>query len=878
MALLANPLHKYASHNYVWTLSAMYPGEVNRPEEYLGTQGKLPIIISGGVGNRKTTTTQMEEDIDSNVEFFIDDVILDSTFTPTSQAPNVPIANLSFKVYEPYSLGLFLQTAALAARRAGFDNYIQAPYLLSLQFKGWHDDGTYEEVSQKNFVISISAINFTAAESGAVYEITAIPYTHQGIGLARQGLKEELSITGSTVAELLSSGEQSLSVAFNKQEIFSESTTFKVIGDQYQITFPFDISSNALANSSAIGGALQTIQKGLDKVNNTIESIGDVSNSLNNLGNVFNNIASVGLGNGLNNTNTNTVTNTVSTPGAGVNSTLDTIGSAINDLASAISIDGVSSISNEIGSSAMIDSFNEFGTVDFADEAFMFDAEGQVYNRESLSIDPSQRVYTYPQGSTIEQVITSVVLLSKWGQSFITRPVDDSGMRPWFKIKVKTYILSVAEMETAGRPAFKFVYEVSPYFIHSSSVSLPSTLNNTDRAVEDAVKAYNYMYTGLNRDVVDFDITYNAAYFMGRPVDNNQASVEDTTSWGGSAYATPDTPTITTPTDRAESENTLGELRSTIEQVTNIYKSAGGTFIDNDRTRAAKTFRDLILNNPSDLVAVDLTIMGDPYYLTPSDYGNYVSDPLAPNININLEADPQRGEVFILLKFNTPVDYNRDLLLGDPADQFTGLYRITSVEHNFQQGKFLQTLKLTRVAHQRQSSIDKLKNIVDTFFAGLSAISNFATQIGAEDVASSVNNFIQEAGPAANSLLGLAQIGSNLKEIASGDYQTIGDKLVGLESFFDQVQQLETQYRSTIESLSRVDFDPNTPFTASDVAQSASPSGVTTTVLPSAAQSALATRAEEYAATDPGYQTDTRSDLEIRVGRLLGMPGNDNNT
>jgi hypothetical protein len=840
MTLLANPLHKYASHNYVWTLSAMYPGEVNRPEEYIGTQGKLPIIISGGVGNKKTTTTQMEEDIDSNVEFFIDDVILDNTFTPTVEAPTVAIANLSFKVHEPYSLGLFLQTAALAARRAGFDNYIQAPYLLSLQFKGWKDDGTFEEVSQKNFVISISAINFTAAEQGAVYEITAIPYNHGGLGLARQGLKEELSIKGSTVAELLSFGERSLSVALNKQEILSESTTFKVIGDQYQINFPFDISPDAPVNRSGASNALQTIQTGLDVVNNTIESIGDVSNSLSNLGNVINNIASVGLGNGLNDTNT------VSTPRAGINSTLDTIGSAINDLASAISTDGLSQISNEIGSSAMIDSFNEFGTVDFADEAFMFDADGQVYNRESLSIDPSERVYTYPQGSTIEQVITSVILLSKWGQSFITRPVDDSGMRPWFKIKIKTYILSVAEMATAGRPAFKFVYEVYPYFIHSSSISLPSTASNTDRAVEDAVKAYNYMYTGLNRDVVDFDITYNAGYFMGRPADNNQASVQDTTSWGGSAYATPDTPTITTPTDITESQNTLGELRSTIEQVTSLYKSAGGTFIDTDRTRAAKTFRDLILNNPSDLVAIDLTVMGDPYYINSSDFGNYVSAPLAPNINADLEADPLRGEVFVLLKFNTPVDYNRDLLIGDPADQFTGLYRISTVEHNFQQGKFLQTLKLTRVAHQRPSSIDKLKNIIDTFFAGLGAISNFATQIGSDDVASSVNNFIQEAGPAANSLLGLAQIGENLKEITSGDYQTIGDKLVGLESFFDQVQQLETQYRSTIQSLAQVDSNTLTPSTSSAPPirpRTASPSEVTTTILPNAEQSAPRTRA-----------------------------------
>jgi hypothetical protein len=874
MALLANPLHQYSSFNYTWTLSAMYPGEVNRPEEYIGTQGKIKIIKSGGIGNKKTVTTQQEEDVGSNGEFFIDDVVIDTTTVPSVDSPTTNVAALTFKVFEPYSLGLFLQTMSLAARKAGFNNYVHAPYLLSLQFKGWKDDGTFEEVSQKNFVISVAAINFTTTEQGSTYEITATPWNYGALGFARQGLKSELSLKGSTVAEILSFGEQSLAVAVNKHELLSSENEFKVIGDQFQIGFPFDISPDAPAAGGPFGGALRTIQNSLNVVNNTLASISGIGNALGNLGDVVTNVGSVGFGNGLNNTDG---TNNVTTPGEGINSTLTTIGSAIEGLASAISLDGLSQVSNEIGTSEMIESFNEFGTVDFADEAFTFDESGQVYNRESLSVHPTERVYTYPQGSTIEQVITSVVLLSKWGQSFVNRPVDSTGMRPWFKIKVKTYILSVAEMDTAGRPAYRFVYEVYPYFIHNATVSLPSSLNNVDRTIDDAVKAYNYQYTGLNRDVIDFDITFNSAFYLGRPADNNQATSQATSGWAGPAYATPPTPALTTPTDvdvATDFNNTIGELRSTIEQVTNLYKTAGGTYIDSDRTRAAHTFRNLILNNPADLAQVELTIWGDPYYLSSSDIGNYTSAPLAPNINADGEADVLRSQVFVLLKFNTPVDYNKDLLQGDPLDQFTGLYMITAIGNTFNQGKFVQTLALSRMSTVSPSSIDKLKNVVDSFFAGLSAISNFATQIGADDVALGVNNFIQEAGPAANSLLGIAQIGANIKDIAQGDYQTIGDKLVGLESFFEQVQQLETQYRDSIDALGRIDGNQTSPATSGRptgrTPTAASPA-VTTTTLPSPEQAALRSQAEEYGASDPGYRVDPRSELELRIGRLLGL-------
>ena len=806
MALLKNPLHDYASHNYVWALSAMYPGEVNRPEEYEDSIGKILVVKGGGVGTAKTTTTEAERNANSNGEFFIDDVEIITTVTPSDEAASTTNAGYTFKVTEPYSLGLFLQTMALAAREAGFLNWIHAPFLLSLQFKGWKHDGTYEETKLKQFVISISAVQFSATAAGAVYDVTAVPYSYKGLQYAYQGLKTDISLRGSTVGEILNFGEDSLTTHLNKRGLLEGSENFKSVGDQYQITFPFDISPD-VPDRGPFSGPLQSIQTGLDRVNNTIEAIGGLGNSIGNIGKVLNNISQEGFGDGFNEDNDNeTVSGTF-------NTTLNTIGDALNSLAAAISQDGLTQITNEIGSSRMVDDFNDPGLNPFEFESDMYNGTKEIFDRITLGGRPdTEREYKFSQGTTIEQIVESIVLTSKWGQEFINRPWDRTGRKPWFRIKTKVYILSLAEeVSGAGRPAYRFVYEVYPYYIHKSTVSLPYKSQNYDLLIDDSAKAYDYMYTGLNRDIIDFDIHFNSAFYIGVSADNQQASVAGQTTRNGVAVAETSDPPVSTPKNTEQKFNqTLGDIQSTLEEVSNLYRSVGGSFIDTDRTRVAQMYRTLILNNQSDMTALDLTIWGDPYYINTSDAGNRVSAPLYPHVDSAYEADYLRSEIYVLVRFGTPADYDKNLLQPDPADQFTGVYLLSAVEHNFSKGKFVQKLRLTRRQNQAPSSIDKAKRVVGAFFAGLDAVSQLADVLGGEELSNSIDNFIQEADPAANSLLGLAEIGLNIESIATADYQTIGDKLAGLESLFAQAQRLETQYRETIQKITNIDLDEAT--------------------------------------------------------------------
>ena len=130
--------------------------------------------------------------------------------------------------------------------------------------------------------------------------------------------------------------------------------------------------------------------------------------------------------------------------------------------------------------------------------------------------------------------------------------------------------------------------------------------------------------------------------------------------------------------------------------------------LSNSKTAIARNFNDALVNSPVDLVSVDLTIWGDPYYITDSGMGNYSA---APTNFINITADGtmdyQSSEVDIELNFRTPIDYEVNgsymTFPGSgtrPVGAFSGLYQVISCANSFSGGTFQQTLSLIRRRNQ----------------------------------------------------------------------------------------------------------------------------------------------------------------------------------
>lgn len=813
MPLLKNPLNDYATFNYVWTLSAMYPGEVNNPGEYKNGTGKLPIASSGGLGNRKTIITESEKNRNANVEYYIDNVRFDTTIVPTERTPTSSSANFEFTVTEPYSMGLFIQTIILATSKAGFTNYQTAPFLLTCQFKGFDDNGNFEEVGTRHFVINLTQVEFTVTEGGSLYTVFGTPWNHAAFGDVAQTVNEEINITGATVGEVLSTGPRGLATVLNNRELRKATHSRRLVPDQYQITFPFDVSGQETAfASSGLGGVFNTIQSGLNTINNTIAAVGQIGTALDNLGTTLTSLGQVQAGaisisaSGIIDRGLNALEGPEAALNPQVNNTLTRLGAGISQVANALSISGISSIGNEIGQARMIENFNEFGSVIFEDDGATWDEVNRIYRRGNMTVSESERIYNFSANTTIEQIIAEIVIASKWGQSLIEKSTDQYGMKEWFRIHAKVEILSLSEMQNTGRPALRYIYQVYPYYLHQSAFSAAWTDNSTEGLIGNAVKAYNYIYTGLNRDIIDFQLTFNTMFQSLNAADDSQMNATATSSVGGAAVAQGQSVFSTsvnegTTTEPSEFATIVNNMRTVMADFMDLYRTAGGTFIDNNRTRVANLFRNRVTNNDSDLVALELTIWGDPYYLNDSDAGNYISPPMAYNINADNTIDTQRAQTHVLVKFNSSVDYYNDILAPDPVDLYTGVYIVNSLTNEFSNGRFTQTLSLTRIAAQTGSSINKLKQTVNAFFNTLGAVGNLASVLGAESIASGINNFMTEAAPVAQQLLGLAEIGSNLQQIVNGNYNDIGSALLGLDSFFQSTVALESQFRSTLNAI-----------------------------------------------------------------------------
>ena len=138
----------------------------------------------------------------------------------------------------------------------------------------------------------------------------------------------------------------------------------------------------------------------------------------------------------------------------------------------------------------------------------------------------------------------------------------------------------------------------------------------------------------------------------------------------------------------------------------------GGGGKETAGTRAARLFHDAITKG-SDMIDLEMKIVGDPAFLHHSGFGNYTSAPTQyPNLNNDGTINYQAGEVNIVVNFRVPVDINQatgvykfdGTFPTSPLLQFSGVYTVRQVVSTFSKGTFEQQLSGKRAAMQESAS------------------------------------------------------------------------------------------------------------------------------------------------------------------------------
>jgi hypothetical protein len=667
---LKNPLFNYATYDYVLGLAVLTKAQLNKPDVGYMKGQRLPLIA-------KTANADPSNRINTpfgQFDFFIDKLEIESTIG-LEKGKNTNMHKMSFQITEPYSMGMFMMSLQEAAWSAGHDNYTQAPFLLTIDFRGNTETGKMDNIptTARKIPFRLKDVSMTVTDQGSVYQCSGFPVNSEALSGHVSELKTDGSIKGVTVQEVLQTGEKSLQVMLNKrlQQLKAEGTINTP--DQIVILFPLDISSEGTAAPSGEADAGATTL-----VNASSE---------------------------------NAVTKQLKL----TKSTIPANGTLVQE-------DGTV---NEIGNSKM-----GFSDVRKGDTPVGKDNEviknGNVL-RANNTVDKQISDMRFSQDTDITTAIDAVLLNSEYSKKQLeTQNIDSTGMRKWWRIDTQVYQLTdPTTVKQQGTDPRIIVYRVVPYGVHTSAV----TANNTKapgfaELEKQVVKVYDYYYTGKNVDILNFRIEFKVGFAAKFAATSNNRSADakrqEAASGADDGVNVIDQPLV----PGATPQKTLGMIPSSVRYTatkTNGDKTGGGG-LETQEARSAKLFHDAI-TSASGMLNLDLKIIGDPYYIAQSGMGNYTSAPTQfSNLNTDGSVSYQASEVDIKVNFRTPVDLNQSTGLYDfgkstksaPVLTWSGLYRVTHATSYFDNGQFTQTLKGVRRNGQELAGSGSAKNTVNT--------------------------------------------------------------------------------------------------------------------------------------------------------------------
>jgi hypothetical protein len=645
---IPNVLSRFASYNYVLGLSCLTPNELNFPDEHYKT-GKTPELGFICKSASIDTANRFNAVGGYKLDFFITDLVVNGQYGWEKASGNTNSFTLEFTVVEPYSMGQFVTIMQVAAYQAGYTNYNDAAYLITVDFRGNTETGQILNIpnTTKHIPFKVSNIDMKVTASGATYRVKGYVTNGEAFNNTYATIKSDVFMVGETVQEMLQSGEKSLQTILNRQLKELQKDT-KIEPDQIFIIFPDEIASksDAATPKTATVSTQAAIQKKLQ-----------ISES-----------------------NYGTLEQ---------NSAINTVGKAKMNF-------DIARNSKE---------FPEF--------IVTWDDDINKTRRASNTVDSKKAAFQFKQGIRIEQIINSVIQQSSYPRDAMASGADDSaGMRAWWRIDTQVYHTpSKANKGGTGFTPKIVVYRVIPYGYHDSKMlSAGAGAPGLKELEKRVAKRYEYLYTGLNTEVLAFDLNIKNGFISSFAFDNfarNQDAFKQNKTGSVSKAAEKDNqPEIKVVGDGApiNQGGQVQDSQSRYNAIATETEGMSGSPTENMFVIAGKLMQQA-LTTPYDMVNLNLKIVGDPYYIANSGMGNYTIASVAQNITEKGDIDFQSSEADILINIKSPTDIAQSTGLYDfrktqTTNMFKGFYKLIKVVSTFKDGSFTQQLSGYRRAGQ----------------------------------------------------------------------------------------------------------------------------------------------------------------------------------
>ena len=675
---IPNPLRDHSSYNYVITLGVLDAASYNNPEIYRSTGFKNHIIQSSGgnLGERYQVFDEVGAGPSEHAEYYIDDISFESIIAPNPNTRVTPGASMTFTVTEPYSMGNFIQAILGSASEAGYDSYTSAPFCVKVDFVGWNLDGkTNANFIQRPMFIPIQIINMDLSVSGqgSVYQVTAVPMAESGLADNVNKIKTPIKSAGLRLHEVLETNDTSVTAGINSHiEALEESGALSKY-DRYIIAFPKDRATlvNALKSKKIEESAFTTSPEEREE-----QRRGATDEELK----------------------------------VSYSPKVITIKSPNDTYAILKTFAENTDLMNAIGLSTLNEDTNAPGNSSEADASQVTNPETELTDTQTAAAQPADKArdFQFSQGEQVTSIIEKLVLQSTYAAERATEGAKN-GLNKWFKIDTQVFLdeSPITEAQLGRRPKI-YVYSVSIYEVPEAlHITGDRRASNTQGLINSASKEYNYIYSGKNEDVLNFDLQFNQSFILAANSDFGSASgpardVDSATTASAAEYGDA-AASAAIPSGSGTTADPGGELG--LDTKTDL--TAGGHSVD-VRRKIAEMFHETVTKLPVDLINAEMEIMGDPYFI-PQETGNYVArrGP-SPTITDDGTMDYLRGPVFANVYFRSPFDYQvtgatMEMPLVVPG--FSGLFQIWAVTSNFRGGKFTQMLKMIRMRGQDDESV-----------------------------------------------------------------------------------------------------------------------------------------------------------------------------
>jgi len=764
-----NRLHEFASYNTLFTLSGVAQTEIDN-KTFLTLPITNVIARSSGIGkdgvaqggltppkdpNDNKTIQDLKGQlalleqrnnpdyaegikiVDRAQDIFFENVNILSVPSPNNERNLADFSKMEFELVEPFGI-TFIEKLRAVAFRMGFKDYMDAPFLLTIEFTGFdnqgrkiHNIGKNKKRLQRKIPVFITNVEFDVAEGGATYFVTAVPYPDRAYDDSFKYPRTNQEIEFSTISEFIVKIENLLNVTQMDQEYDLGARSGKKFYDKYK--FRVDPALTAL-----IGNDIYTPDKSIHRT----ESVSDgTKKSKRN-----NNLSSLNKAKGLTKQkkiiellNSGKITE-ARTP-AGIlytNTVTGQTGLSIVDLVLDDRVDPVESYS--VQESAIQSANQDQNTPDPAIKQMGVFINGQLSLIKAFEdvirstkffqgltnsfwttfIPMAQGVG--PAGQTMTEADVRRLINSPGQQERLQKIVEKNPFVPWFKIKANTKVL----VDKGIDPITKMHPKEITYYAVPCSMPVHKFLKAGQSIAalqleQQAVKKYNYLYTGENVDVQNLKINYQTAFYQrnvtGDPKTRNEdGQIEKDSRQNKFSIIGQD-----------ETEREILGVRS----YPSTLKGRNSADKASPLTAKSQEFYDYLTNPEADMLKIELEILGDPAYICqdmytpPGDNGADLPQGLSRDEVFSETFECFNADSFlplIFLKYRLPTDLNESkgtMFFNNDREQnlfFTGMYHVARIESSINQNSFTQVLHCNRLLNQEAKDA---KPFVVKYYGGM---------------------------------------------------------------------------------------------------------------------------------------------------------------